>query len=67
MHGEVRIIKVIVAQNATTGKGKEGDPIRRLFQLYTLAGELIVDIDPHGPDLKSAVLRSFHFGAIEEA
>lgn len=51
---------MILAENATIGAGIEGDPIRKLFQLYSITGELVMEIDPCGPTGQIAILRSFY-------
>ena len=40
-----RVIKVIVTDNATRGRGTDADPVRVLRQIWTLDGQLIVEID----------------------
>jgi len=42
-----KIIQVIVTDDRI-GLGKEGDPVRRAFEMYTLDGEKIISIDPFG-------------------
>ena len=38
--------RVIVHDDATLGKGVEGDPIRRALTLYTADGRHVLTVDP---------------------
>lgn len=49
-----RIVKVIFSDDATRGKGTEGDLVRRVPALYTLGGDLICSYDC-GPDGKTPI------------
>ena len=59
----VHITKIIVARNATIGRGdKTDDPIRTVLQIYNMQGELVLEIDPWGKDEKPC-LRTYNPGA----
>jgi len=57
--GGVRIVEVIAATNATIGKGIEDDPVRGVLQLYSIEGELILEIDP-AIGVRDASLRRYY-------
>lgn len=40
-----RVVEVIISDDATIGKGKEGDPVRRLIKCYDLQGNLLFEKD----------------------
>lgn len=42
-----RVIKLIEDKAHVRGKGTEDDPIRGIYQLFTLAGDLVLEYDPH--------------------
>jgi hypothetical protein len=39
--------EVIITDNTTRGKGVEGDPVRRILQVYAKDGTLIMENDPY--------------------
>lgn len=42
----VEVKQVIITTILRRGKGIEGDPIRVITQIWSMEGELIVEIDP---------------------
>lgn len=42
-----KVEQVIISHEALRGKGVEGDPFRRITQVFTLDGELIAERDPY--------------------
>lgn len=47
LNKDVVCMEVIITTMQTRGKGLPGDPIRRITQVWTKAGELIAEYDPH--------------------
>lgn len=47
MSAEVKVVTLIRTELETRGKGTPEDPVRRIVQLWTLAGELYAELDPH--------------------
>jgi hypothetical protein len=45
-HKEVRVCEVIITNNLVRGKGVEGDPMRKVLQVWSMDGELIAENDP---------------------
>lgn len=42
---EVMVRQVIITTNSTRGRGIEGDPIRRVRQIWSMDGELLAEKD----------------------
>ena len=42
-----RIIELILTEEKTVGKGVDGDPIRKIVQLFNKDGQLVLEYDHH--------------------
>lgn len=42
-----RIIKLIEVKTEIRGTGEPNNPIRKLYQLFTEDGDLVLEYDPH--------------------
>lgn len=52
-----RVVQVIVSDEARTGRGVPSDPVRAVYQLWTLDGTLIVDSETNGDYVARSLLR----------
>lgn len=60
-----KVIPVIVTDLATRGAGVEGDPVRRIRQIWSLDGQLLAEVDPCAP--KAVGPGMFDFSALDRA